>query len=290
MDKKRVVIVDDSDFSVLIIKDILEKNGFEVVGHAGSLEEVISVVSETKPDLVTMDITLPGTNGFECTKEIRKIDNNIKIVIVSSMMDDEMLKKAKDYDVNGYVQKPIDEEEFILTIQRLIDDEELFKYFKNLYVPVFKEAFSDALNKMTKTIAKYKDEHLSSETMQSKGIAVVIGIIGKYSGRMILDMSIETATDLSNKMLKRECKQANEIIATIGEFANIISGNACSMLNRENKVFGLRVSPPSVFYGKSLNISSANFKTSSIIIDTEFGEMLLNIGFSRGDSEWMQNM
>nr|WP_273701713.1 chemotaxis protein CheX [Tepidanaerobacter acetatoxydans] len=126
--------------------------------------------------------------------------------------------------------------------------------------------------------------------MQSKGIAVVIGIIGKYSGRMILDMSIETATDLSNKMLKRECKQANEIIATIGEFANIISGNACSMLNRENKVFGLRVSPPSVFYGKSLNISSANFKTSSIIIDTEFGEMLLNIGFSRGDSEWMQNM
>lgn len=290
MDKKRVVIVDDSDFSVLIIKDILEKNGFEVVGHAGSLEEVISVVSETKPDLVTMDITLPGTNGFECTKEIRKIDNNIKIVIVSSMMDDEMLKKAKDYDVNGYVQKPIDEEEFILTIQRLIDDEELFKYFKNLYVPVFKEAFSDVLNKMTKTIAKYKDEHLSSETMQSKGIAVVIGIIGKYSGRMILDMSIETATDLSNKMLKRECKQANEIIATIGEFANIISGNACSMLNRENKVFGLRVSPPSVFYGKSLNISSANFKTSSIIIDTEFGEMLLNIGFSRGDSEWMQNM
>lgn len=290
MDKKRVVIVDDSDFSVLIIKDILEKNGFEVVGHAGSLEEVISVVSETKPDLVTMDITLPGTNGFECTKEIHKINKDIKIVIVSSMMDDEMLKKAKDYDVSGYVQKPIDEEEFILTIQRLIDDEELFKHFKNLYVPVFKEAFSDALNKMTKTTAKYKDEHLSSETMKSKGIAVVIGIIGKYSGRMILDMSIETATNLSNKMLKRECKQANEIIATVGEFANIISGNACSMLNRENKVFGLRVSPPSVFYGKSLNISSAKFKTSSINIDTEFGEMLLNIGFSRGDSEWMQNM
>ncbi len=287
MDKKRVVIVDDSDFSVLIIKDILEKNGFEVVGRAGTLDEVISVVSETKPDLVTMDITLPGTDGFECTKEIHKIDKGIKVIAVSSMLDDEMLQKAKNFNISGYVQKPIDEEEFILAVKRVLDDEELFKHFQSLYLPIFKEAFSDALNRMTKTIATYKGERLSNETIQSKGIAVVVGIIGKYSGRMILDMSVESATALTDRMLKKESSKQTEIIAAIGEFANIVSGNACSMLNRENKVFGLRVSPPSVFYGKSLNISSAKIKTYSVTIDTEFGEMILNIGFSRGDFEWM---
>lgn len=290
MDKKKVVIVDDSDFSVLLIKDILEKNGFEVVGRAASIDEVISVVSKTKPDLVTMDITLPGTDGFECTKEIHKIDRNIKIIMVSSMMDDELIEKTKKYNVSGFVQKPIDEEELILTIKRIIDDEKLFKSFKDLYLPVFKEAFSDALNRMTKTIATYRKEHVSKEILNSQGIAVVVGIIGKYSGRLILDMSVDTATKLSKKMLKKDCIKSHEIVAVIGEFANIVSGNACSMLNRKNKVFGLRISPPSVFYGKSLNISSATFETSSIIADTKFGEIFLNVGFSRGDIEWMYNI
>lgn len=287
MTKKRVVVVDDSYFSIVLIKDILEKNGFEVVGQASSLEEVISVVSDTKPDIVTMDVTMPDTDGFECTKEVYKIDKNIKVIMVSAMMDEEMLKKAKEHHVDAYVQKPIDEDNLILAINRIMEDKEQFKTFQNLYLPVFKEAFADALNKMTKTIPNFIDEHLSNDLLKSQGISVVVGIIGKYSGRMILDMSIETATILSSKALRRETNNSNEVMAVIGEFTNIVSGNACSILNRQNKVLGLRVSPPSIFSGDSLTVSSVKFKTFLVKINTDFGEMVLNIGFSDGDAQWM---
>lgn len=287
MTKKRVVVVDDSYFSIVLIKDILEKNGFEVVGQASSLEEVISVVSDSKPDIVTMDVTMPDTDGFQCTKEVHKIDKNIKVIMISAMMDEEMLKKAKEHNVDAYVQKPIDEDNLILAINRIIEDKEQFKTFQNLYLPVFKEAFADALNKMTKTIPNFTDERLSNDLLKSKGISVVVGIIGKYSGRMILDMSIETATTLSSKALRRETNNSNEVMAVIGEFTNIVSGNACSILNRQNKVLGLRVSPPSIFSGDSLTVSSVKFKTFLVKINTDFGEMVLNIGFSDGDAQWM---
>ena len=71
MKKTKVLIVDDSIFSVSVLKDILEENGFEVVGDAASLEEVKREVIDKKPDLVTMDMTMPGTDGLECTREIK---------------------------------------------------------------------------------------------------------------------------------------------------------------------------------------------------------------------------
>ena len=77
MEKMKVVIVDDSPFSISIIKDILEEKGISVVGEAGTLNEVIKVIEDTRPQLVTMDMTLPGTDGLECTRAIHKIDENI---------------------------------------------------------------------------------------------------------------------------------------------------------------------------------------------------------------------
>lgn len=93
MKDTKVVIVDDSPFSISIIKDILEENGLTVVGEAGNLEEVINVVKDKKPDIVTMDMTLPGTDGIECIKAINKINKNVKVIVISSMMDEEIVKK-----------------------------------------------------------------------------------------------------------------------------------------------------------------------------------------------------
>ncbi|MEO2683278.1 response regulator, partial [Clostridium butyricum] len=65
MKDTRILIVDDSPFQIALLSDVLEEQGFEVVGQAMSLEEVKSEVKRTKPDLVTMDLTIPGTDGFE---------------------------------------------------------------------------------------------------------------------------------------------------------------------------------------------------------------------------------
>ena len=233
MEKVKIVIVDDSIFSITLLKNILEEKGFDVVGTAGSLEEVKQVVKETKPTLVTMDMTLPGTDGLECTRAIHEIDKNIKVIVVSSMMDEEIVKEAKRNKVSAYIQKPIDEDELFTAIIRVIDSDNIFKFLEKEYFAVFKEAQMDSVNKMTKTLITYKEEYTCKSERKSMGMTIIIGIIGKFSGRFLIDLSNETASNLAEAMLRREPKDNDEKIAVLGEFTNIVAGNACSILNRK---------------------------------------------------------
>lgn len=287
MGKFKIAIVDDSPFSISIIKDILLEKGYDVVGEAGSLEETIKVVKDTKPDIVTMDMTIPGTDGLECTKAIHSINPNIKVLVVSSMMDEEIVKKARENKVSGYIQKPVDPEELSTAIERIISGEELFNELKEVYFNVFKEAFLDNMNRLTKTVPKYLEEKVTKENHHSRGVSIVVGIIGKFSGSMILDASYDTVENIAKHVLKRDIKSREEALAVMGEFSNIISGNACSILNRKNKVFGFRVAPPSIFHGNSLNISRTIVESREVVSETIFGQVYLNVGFKRGEGEWM---
>lgn len=283
MGEIKIVIVDDSPFSIAIIRDILEENGFDVVGEAGSLEEVKSVVKEKKPTLVTMDMTLPGTDGLECTRAIHEIDKDIKVIVVSSMMDEEIVNNAKKNKVSAYIQKPVDSEELLTEIKRIMATDELYQFLEKEYATVFKEALLDGMNKMTKTLLTYKEEYSSKKEYVSNGMTILIGIIGKFSGRMLLDLSQDTVTKLATAMLRREPKSIDEVMAVLGEFANIISGNACSILNKKNKALGLRVAPPSILRGERVYISAPDFNTTTAMAQTDFGELLLNVGFKRGE-------
>ena len=291
MEKINIVIVDDSPFQISILRDVLSENGFNVIGDAGSLEETIEVVGRLKPDLVTMDMTLPGTDGFECTRAIHEIDSNIKVIIVSSMMDEEIVRKAKRNHVSGYIQKPVDSEEISLLINRIMSNEELYTELEDIYSDMFKESFSDVFNKLTKTVPQFISENNINVERNSRGISIVLGIIGKYSGRMIYDMSFETAEKMSNNILRRVPKNSEETFNAMGEVSNMVAGNACSMINKKNKLFGLRVAPPTIFHGESISISKAELESNfSAIANTVFGEIGINIGFKRSEDEWMSNI
>jgi len=283
----RIVIVDDSAFSIAFIRNILGDNGFDVVGDAGSLEEVKEVVRDKKPTLVTMDMTMPGTDGLECTRAIHEIDKNIKVIVISSMMDEEIVNEAKKNKVSAYIQKPIDAEELITAINRVMASDELYQLLEDEYFEAFKEALLDGLNKMTKTLLTYTGEYSSAEKYELAGMTIIIGIIGKFSGRMIIDLSKETANNITTAIFRRAPKNNDEMMSALGEFANIIAGNACSILNRKNKALGLRLAPPSILLGDSVFISAPMFKTTTAKARTDFGEMLLNVGFQKGDEEWM---
>lgn len=283
MGKARVVIVDDSSFSIAIIRDILEENGFEVVGTAGTLDEVKEVVNDTRPTLVTMDMTLPGTDGLECTRAIHEIDHNIKVIVISSMMDDEIVNEAQKNKVSAYIQKPVDGDELITAINRIISSDELYQFLNDEYFSAFKEALLDGFNRMTKTMITYKSEYTNTSEQKSSGMTIIIGIIGKFSGRMLIDLSKETANNLATALLRKEPKNNSEMIAVLGEITNIIAGNACSMLNKKNKALGLRVAPPSILSGDDLFISAPNFNTTTAIADTNYGEVFINAGFQRGE-------
>lgn len=290
MKQVKIAIVDDSPFSIVLIKDILTEIGCNVVGDASSLEEAVNVVKNTSPDIVTMDVTMPGADGFECTKAIHKINPKIKVIMISSMMDDEIIRKAKKSNISGYVQKPIDKEELSLSINRITADNELYETLDPIYYSVFKECFVDTFNKLTKSIPKFSNTLPENEKVSS-GISITIGIIGKYSGRVLFDISPETANKLAAFLLKREVKNPQEVFNVLSELSNVISGNACSVLNRKNKIFGFRVSPPTIFHGNSLTISKSQLENVSCSnASTAFGDIYMSVGFQRRSVEWMSNM
>ena len=81
----RVLVVDDAAFMRMMVRDILTKNGYEVVGEAENGMKAVEKYNELHPDLTTMDITMPEMDGISAVKAIRKIDPNAKIIMCSAM-------------------------------------------------------------------------------------------------------------------------------------------------------------------------------------------------------------
>jgi len=287
MEKVRVLVVDDSPFSCSIISDALTEGGFEVVGTANSLEEAVEQYRRHRPDVVTMDIVMPGADGLECIRVLRVEDPNLKVIIISSMKDDELIQEARKLHVAGYLQKPLDNEALIAAINRIMAPDEIFKLLDSMYLDAFKDALANTMTKIAKTLTEFGDSKtVTAVQYRSLGVAVVVGIVGRYSGRMILDLAPQSAEELARVVLKRDPKNQDEILATVGELANIICGNACSALNRKHREFGLRVTPPSIFHGTSSEVSSPNVESKLVNAQTSFGQIILDIGFQRGVEAW----
>jgi two-component system chemotaxis response regulator CheY len=105
---KRVLVVDDAIFMRMKLKDILEKNGFEVVAEAQNGVEAIEKYKAEKPDLVTMDITMPEMDGISALKEIKKIDSSAKVIMCSAMGQQSMVMEAIQSGAIDFIVKPFD--------------------------------------------------------------------------------------------------------------------------------------------------------------------------------------
>lgn len=116
---KRVLIVDDASFMRMSLRKILEGNGFEVVGDAVNGLEAISKYDILKPDIVTMDITMPVIDGVEALIEIKKQYPDAKVVMISALGQESWVKKAIMSGAKGFVIKPYKEEYVLDTLKRL---------------------------------------------------------------------------------------------------------------------------------------------------------------------------
>ncbi|PLV56817.1 chemotaxis protein CheY [Thermotoga sp. SG1] len=103
---KRVLIVDDAAFMRMMLKDIIVKAGYEVAGEATNGREAVEKYKELKPDIVTMDITMPEMNGIDAIKEIMKIDPNAKIIVCSAMGQQAMVIEAIKAGAKDFIVKP----------------------------------------------------------------------------------------------------------------------------------------------------------------------------------------
>ena len=118
---KRVLIVDDAAFMRMMIKDILSKNGYEVVGEAENGQVAVEKYKELKPDLVTMDITMPEMDGIAAVKEIRAFDSSARVIMCSAMGQQAMVIDAIQAGAKDFIVKPFQPERVLEAVSKALD-------------------------------------------------------------------------------------------------------------------------------------------------------------------------
>jgi DNA-binding NarL/FixJ family response regulator len=116
--KNRIIIVDDHEVVRIGMRSLLEQYPqYEVVAEAGTAKEAVTQVETYHPDIVLMDIRLPGKSGIDACEEIKQISPETKVLMLTSYAEDEMLFSAIKAGASGYVLKQIDSEGLIKSLE-----------------------------------------------------------------------------------------------------------------------------------------------------------------------------
>ncbi|HSH36601.1 response regulator [Schnuerera sp.] len=118
---KGILVVDDASFMRMMIKDILTKNGFEVIGEAENGLNAVEKYKELNPELVIMDITMPEMDGIQAVKEIKSIDPNAKIIMCSAMGQQAMVIEAIQAGAKDFIVKPFQHERVIEAVKKALN-------------------------------------------------------------------------------------------------------------------------------------------------------------------------
>jgi two-component system, NarL family, response regulator DevR len=117
MTKTRVVLVDDHEVVRLGLRTLLDDQpDLQVVGEAGTSAEAVAAVERLRPDIVLMDIRIPGKGGIETTQEITTRFAETKVIMLTSFADDELIWRAVNAGALGYVLKQVGNEELLRAI------------------------------------------------------------------------------------------------------------------------------------------------------------------------------
>jgi two-component system chemotaxis response regulator CheY len=117
---KNILIVDDAAFMRKLLTDILSKAGYQVIGEAGDGQEAFLKYKELKPNLVTMDITMPDVSGIEGLKKIIEFDPNAKVLMCSAMGQEAMVIDSVKSGAKGFIVKPFIADKVVYEVSKLI--------------------------------------------------------------------------------------------------------------------------------------------------------------------------
>jgi CheY-like chemotaxis protein len=120
---KKILVIDDSETNLVLLKAILEDEGFEV-WLASSSKEATAMYQSNQPDLILLDLLMPGIDGFGFLQEFNesnKEKNATPVIVVTAYANDENIEKAKDLGAQDVIEKPIDIPDFLLKINSVLN-------------------------------------------------------------------------------------------------------------------------------------------------------------------------
>lgn len=123
----RIMIVDDSVVIREKLKILLTKAGHEVVAEAGNGLQAALLYTRLKPDIVTMDITMPGVDGLEGIRRIREVEPGAQVVVVSAMGQKDVIVEALNSGAAGFILKPFDVNK-VLSVMTAVEERKGLEY------------------------------------------------------------------------------------------------------------------------------------------------------------------
>ena len=118
--KKRLMVVDDSRVLEYQICKLLEDTDYEVAAYCENGEEAIARYEEVRPDIVTMDIIMPGIDGLETAKIILEEHPDARIIMISSLVYDDTINEAHDIGAKAFLYKPITRENLLQALNEAL--------------------------------------------------------------------------------------------------------------------------------------------------------------------------
>ena len=118
----RILIVDDAPIIRLMLKDILVANGYEVVGEGSDGNEGVQKYKELKPDVVTMDITMPEKDGIQALEEILAMEEDAKVIVSTAIDQREALMEAIRVGAADYIIKPFETDRVLSAIRKVFGE------------------------------------------------------------------------------------------------------------------------------------------------------------------------
>ena len=116
----KLLIVDDSSIIRKAIQSYLADLALDIVGEAADGEQAMKLFRETRPALVTLDITMPEMDGMVCLEEMLKIDPDVRIVVITAMTDKVTAVKALNKGARGFLGKPFTKEQLKASIEKVL--------------------------------------------------------------------------------------------------------------------------------------------------------------------------
>jgi two-component system, chemotaxis family, chemotaxis protein CheY len=116
----KILIVDDAKFMRITLSNILKKSNHEIIGEGENGKEALELYRKLRPDVVTLDITMPIMNGLEAVKAIKQEDPDAKIIICSAMGQQKMVVEAIEAGALDFIVKPFDESRVIDAVNRVL--------------------------------------------------------------------------------------------------------------------------------------------------------------------------
>ncbi len=117
---KNILICDDAAFMRMMIKDILSKNGYTVVGEAENGAKAVEKYNELKPDLVLMDITMPEMDGIQALKKIKEGDSGAAVIMCSAMGQQAMVIESIQSGARDFIVKPFQADRVLEAVRKVV--------------------------------------------------------------------------------------------------------------------------------------------------------------------------